>query len=245
MKHSFLDQYCNKDAFLQRVNPLVKLISFIVFILFVVFTPPGSFASFSLYGVGLLFLSLLAKLPLGFIFKRLLMIVPFVLLIAIFIPFCQQGAFSLTITARGLFVFWNVMTKSLLSALAMILLTSTTRFSELLKALERLRCPRLIVMVLSFMYRYLFVFTDEIMKMQQAREARALGGSFCWRTKTLANMIGVLFLRAYERAEKVYLAMCARGFTGEVKTLNSRQLRFADICFFTVFIASLIGIRFL
>jgi cobalt/nickel transport system permease protein len=94
---------------------------------------------------------------------------------------------------------------------------ATTRFSELLKAFEKLGCPKIITMIMSFMYRYIFVIEDELMKMKQAKESRSVGGSGFFHAKALANMLGTLFIRSYERAEAVYLAMCARGFDGDVK----------------------------
>lgn len=98
----------------------------------------------------------------------------------------------------------------------MILLMTSTKFSDLIKALEKLKFPHLITMILSFMYRYIFVVLDELHKMKHAKEARQAGRSSKWfHTKVLANMIGVLFIRSYERAESVYLAMCSRGYDGK------------------------------
>ena len=110
----------------------------------------------------------------------------------------------------------NILIKSYLSILCLILLVTTTKFSELLRAFEKLGCPKIITMIMSFMYRYIFVIEDELMKMRQAKESRSVGGSRYFHAKALANMLGTLFIRSYERAEAVYLAMCARGFDGSV-----------------------------
>jgi cobalt/nickel transport system permease protein len=95
------------------------------------------------------------------------------------------------------------------------------------------------------MYRYIFVVQDELMKMHQAKQARTAGGSRRSHTRVLANMIGVLFMRTYERAELVYLAMCSRGFDGRVKTIGSFRLKMNDFCFLLIMIGVLTGIRIL
>jgi cobalt/nickel transport system permease protein len=125
----------------------------------------------------------------------------------------------------------------------MILLMATTRFSELLKALERLKIPALITMILSFMYRYIFVVQDELMKMKQAKDARCVRCSRAVDIKTLSHMIGVLFIRAYERAESVYLTMCSRGFDGRTRTLTEFKLNAKDWFFSLIMALLLIGIR--
>jgi len=252
MEHSFLDQYSTGNSFIHRLDPRIKLISFVACVFFVVLTPATSFLSFMLYAaLGLVFVQL-SRLPVGFLMRRLLFVVSFACIIAAGIPFLTKGTivdtFSfgplrLTVTFEGLLIFWNVIIKSLLASLMMIMLTSTTRFPDVLKALEWFRCPRLITMILSFMYRYIFVLIDELMKMQQAKQARSVRGNRWFQVKALANMIGVLFIRAYERGERVYLAMCARGFDGSVKTAHQSQMRLSDICFLTIVSIFMFGIR--
>ena len=95
--------------------------------------------------------------------------------------------------------------------------------------------PRVMIMILSFMYRYVFVLVDEVMRMRQARDSRNFGGSRLWHLRTIGNMTGTLFIRSYERGERVYAAMLARGFDGQCRTLNHLNFRPADtyfgICF--------------
>lgn len=254
MRHAYIDQYSNIDSIIHRIDPRVKITSFITFILFVIFTRPTSFITFALYGALITILILLSKIPIMFILKRSLVIIPFVLTVSIFIPFIKKGEIAggysfgtlkLTVTYDGLMVFWNVLIKSYLSILCMILLMTSTRFSDFLKAWERLRCPKIITMILSFMYRYIFVVQDELMKMKQAKDSRSVGGSKWFHIKTLANMIGVLFIRSYERAESVYLAMCSRGFDGKIKTISDFQLTKKDLIFLSIIIVSLISIKLL
>ena len=182
----------------------------------------------------------------------ILVIIPFILMVAAFIPFFKKGeiagaysfgTFKLTVTYDGLMVFWNVLVKAYLSFLSMILLMASTHFADFLKTLERSRFPRIFTMILSFMYRYIFVIQDELMKMRLAKESRTVGGSRWLHTKTLANMLGSLFIRAYERGEKVYLAMCSRGFDGQIRTMQHFRAKRSDLYFILILAGALAGIR--
>ena len=207
MRHAYLDQYSDRGGFVSRLDPRLKTLISAIFIIFIILTKPNSFFAFSLYGVLIAVLILISKAPLLFILKRSLAVIPFVLMV---------GIFNLVSGREGFVLFMNILIKSYLSILCLILLVTTTKFSELLRAFEKLGCPKIITMIMSFMYRYIFVIEDELMKMRQAKESRSVGGSRYFHAKALANMLGTLFIRSYERAEAVYLAMCARGFDGSV-----------------------------
>ena len=84
---------------------------------------------------------------------------------------------------------------------------------------------------------------NSLPKALQAKEARSVGGPKWFHTKTLANMLGVLFIRAYERGEKVYLAMCSRGFDGNIKTVHNFRVEKNDFCFLIIIVSVLAGIR--
>lgn len=251
MKHFFIDKYSGLDSCIHRLDPRVKIIAMFALILSVIFTPPDAFVSLALFFILIGALVVLSRIPVGFVLQRSLVIVPFVLMVAVFIPFFKKGeiaggyslgSLELTVSYSGLMVLWNVLIKSYLSVLSMILLVASTAFSDLLKAMEKLRVPRLFLLIISFMYRYIFLFEDELMKMRQAKESRSVGGSKPFHAKTLANLLGVLFIRAYERGEQVYLAMCSRGFSGEIRTLDDFRLRKSDLYFLLIIIAALTGI---
>lgn len=252
MKHSYIDEYSSLESPLHKLDQRVKIIIFFGFILFIVFTKPTAYLAFFLYGCVLLALIGLSRVPWRFVFTRSLVIVPFVLMVAIFIPFLKKGEVAggysfgtirLTVTYDGLMVFWNVLAKAYLCILCMILAMATGRFAHFLRALEKLRLPKIFIIILSFMYRYIFVIIDELMQMQQAKKARSIGGSQWFHAKVLANMLGILFVRTYEKGESVYLAMCARGFQGEVKTIDHFKICRFDIVFLCIIYAVLIGIK--
>ena len=134
----------------------------------------------------------------------------------------------------------GVFVKSFLCVLTLLALTATTRFTLILKALHSMKVPAVLVLLLSFLYRYLFVLCDQTTRMRRSRDARSPGRP---RTgfHTATSMIGSLFLRTYTRAERVYQAMLARGYSGDVHTMTNwrpgrRDIVFAavSICYFTV-----------
>ncbi len=248
MKHSFLDHYSDLASFVHRLDPRTKLITTFAFILVVVLTPPLRWQAFALYFALIAGLLLLSKVPPLYVLKRSLVILPFVLMIVIFNMFLKPGEilvsfniwhWQVSITDEGLLFSWNVLIKAWLSVLSLTLLSSTTKFSELLKGLEQLRMPRVMVMILSFMYRYIFVMVDEVIRMKQARDSRNFGGKRMWQLKTIGNMVGTLFLRSYERGERIYGTMVARGFDGETRTLSNLRLERADLYFGIVFLVCL------
>ncbi|MFC2031911.1 cobalt ECF transporter T component CbiQ [Chloroflexota bacterium] len=240
MKHSFLDQYSDRDSFIHRLDPRTKFITTLLLVLAVALTPPNQWLAFASYLVIMVILLLSSKVPILFVLKRSLVIMPFVVLITIFIPFFKEGEvagsynvwlWQVTVTYSGLQVLTNIVVKSCLSILGLIWLSSTTKLTNLLHGLEQLRMPRVIIMILSFMYRYLFILVDETMRMKQARDSRNFGGARLWQIRTIGNMVGTLFIRSYERGERVYQAMVARGFDGQTRTLNHLNFRLADTGF--------------
>ena len=252
MKHSFLDKYSYLNSIIHRLDPRTKIISFFVYILFVILTLPTHIFQFIAYLIVIFTIILLSRIPFAYVLKRSCVIVPFVLLIAVFIPFFKKGqiaggysfgTFRLTVSYDGLWILWNVLIKSWLAVLAMIVLSSTTKFPVFLKGLQKLYIPKILIMLLSFMYRYIFILIDESIRMERARNSRYFGGKYLRQIKTIANLIGVLFIRTYERGERIYQNMVARGFDGEIKVLNRLELSKWDILFSFFFIGSLIMIK--
>src|SRR5258706_10730619 len=142
---------------------------------------------------------------------------------------------NLTITDMGLLRFMTILVRSWLSVQMAILLVSVARFPDIVHALEHLRVPAILTTIIAFLYRYLFVLVDEVFRLLRAREARSAaaagarsGGSVMWRAGVAGNMAGQLFLRSYERSDRVYNAMLARGYAGHLMTINPHELRRVD-----------------
>jgi len=222
MKHSFIDQYSDSNSVIHRLDPRTKFLATLAFILAVTLTPPHHGQAFWVYFALVSVLILLSRVPVLHILKRSLVIMPFVLLVAIFVPFLKEN---------GLQLFLTVVVKAWLSILSLVLLMATTKIPSLLEGLEWLRLPRVMVMILSFMYRYIFVLVDEVMRMRQARDSRNFGGSRWWQLKTIGSMVGTLFIRSYERGERVYVAMLSRGFEGHSRTRENLGFKLADAYF--------------
>jgi cobalt/nickel transport system permease protein len=248
VKHSFIDEYSHLNSFIHRLDPRTKLVTSLAFIVAVVLTP-GNWPIFTIYFCIIAVMLVLSKLPPLYVLKRSLVIFPFVLLIAVFIPFFKEGQvagsyniwlWQISVTYNGLLILANVVVKSWLCILALILLSSTTKLDDLLKGLRHLGIPQVMILILSFMYRYIFVLVDEVMRIQQARDSRNFGGSRLHHLKTIGNMVGTLFIRSYERGERIYAAMLARGFDGQVRTLHELSFRQADAYFGAIFCLMLI-----
>jgi cobalt/nickel transport system permease protein len=244
VKHSFIDEYSHLNSFIHRLDPRTKLLASLAFIVAVLLTPASNWPIFTIYFCIIAVMLVLSKLPPLYVLKRSLVIFPFVLLIAVFIPFFKEGQvagsyniwlWQISITYNGLLILANVVVKSWLCILALILLSSTTKLDDLLKGLRYLGIPQVMILILSFMYRYIFVLVDEVMRLQQARDSRNFGGSRLHHLKTIGNMVGTLFIRSYERGERIYAAMLARGFDGQVRTLHKLSFRQADAYFSAAF----------
>lgn len=234
MRHSYIDQYSNSNSFIARLDPRIKITAFITLVIFAVITPNSSYREFCLQGLLAFSLALISKAPFGFLLKKSLVVIPFVAVVS---------ALNLIMGRQTIAAFAATLAKSYLSAVYIIILVATTRFQDLMKGFESLKCPRLITTILSFMYRYVFVIEDELMTMKMAKESRSFGGSALFHAKAHSNILGSLFVRSYERAEEVYLAMRARGFNGSVKTLNEFRLKISDGTFLLIVAVLLALIR--
>lgn len=233
------DRYEVGESLIHHLDPRVKVVITVLFILSNVILPDGAWLAFLLAWGLVLLTNWLACLRADYAFRRSFIALPFALaaITSIFTipghPFIafRLGAWQLVATDAGLLRFISIVIRSWLSVQMAILLTATTQFPDLMHALRHLHSPHLLVAIISFMYRYLFVLTDEAMRLLRAREARSArlpgrkgGGTLLWRAKTAGHMVGQLFLRSYERSDRVYNAMLARGYKGYFLTLNPHEM---------------------
>ncbi|MFD7920770.1 cobalt ECF transporter T component CbiQ [Streptomyces sp. NPDC059740] len=194
-----------------------KIAAAFCFVLVVVSTPRAAFWAFALYAVLLAAVTAAARVPAAFLLRRLLIEVPFVAF-AVLMPFVSQGpqvhALGMDLSVSGLWGAWNVLAKGTLGVATSVLLATTTELRALLLGLQRLRMPPLLVQIASFMIRYGDVITDEMRRMRIARLSRGFEARGVQHWGVLAKSAGALFIRSYERGERVHLAMVSRGFTG-------------------------------
>jgi cobalt/nickel transport system permease protein len=188
-------------------------------VLVVVSTPRETFGAYAGYTALLLIAARAGRVPFGFIIKRLVIEVPF-LLFAFFLPVIGEGeridVLGLPLAVEGLWAAWNIVAKATLGLCATLIVAATTPVAEILHGLEHLRMPRIITAIAGFMIRYTDVITGEMQRMRIAREARGYDPRFLWQARALTATAGTLFIRSYERGERVYLAMLSRGFMGSL-----------------------------
>jgi cobalt/nickel transport system permease protein len=175
-------------------------------------------------------------------------VLPLVLVVALFLPFVRSGgeAFELgplTVHEEGLRTLAAVAIKATLGTVSAVLLGATTSFPSVLRGLEALRVPRLLVLIAAFMYRYLFVIVEEVGRMRAALAARAYRPRTALEAAALGRMATAMFLRTYARGERVYRAMLARGYVGHVPQLVPLALRRADVAFVTLVLVALVPLR--
>ncbi len=231
MNSPSIDRFSHLDSPINRLDPRVKTLCILAFVLAVVLTPPDRYAAFFLYVVLIFSVIFLSEMPLSFVLKRSLIIVPFALMIGLFNLFFRP--FS---------VFFNILAKSWLSVLALIVLSGTTDFPTLLKALESLGVPKLLTTILSFMYRYIFTLIDQVAKLERARVARSYGRRGLIQLRAAGNILGSLFINTFERGERIYQAMLARGYHGHAHTTRRFTLTRADAAFAAYFTTALAAI---
>lgn len=244
MRHDFIDKYSDLDSGLHRLDARIKFLGAMFLLVAILLIPMGRSMEVFLY-LGILWLLVwISRVPVGYVFRKSVLLSFLALAVAIVLPLFKPGrtlweirfVFPLRVTYEGVLVYSNVMSKAYLVILTMVLLTSTTRFSDLLAGLQSMRCPRVFILLLSFVYRYLFVLIDEAEKMMMAREARRFGIRGWKNLRSLMQMVGVLLLRAYERAELTYQAMLARGFTGDVRVLEHGKVNISQVLALLTFI---------
>ncbi|MFD4739030.1 cobalt ECF transporter T component CbiQ [Streptomyces virginiae] len=203
--------------------PHCKLAATLAFVVVVVSTPREAVWAFGLYAVLIAAVAAVARIPAGFLLRRLLIEVPFVAF-AVLMPFVAEGerveVLGMSLSVSGLWGAWNVLAKGTLGVAASVLLASTTELRALLLGLQRLKLPPLLVQIASFMIRYGDVISDELRRMSIARRSRGFEARGIRHWGVLAKTAGALFIRSYERGERVYLAMVSRGYAGSMPVID-------------------------
>jgi cobalt/nickel transport system permease protein len=195
----------------------VKILALLGFVLLVVATPKDWFGAYAAYLLVIAAVVAVSGVPPTYILRRLVVEVPFVVF-ALLIPFIATGPrtemLGLSVSEPGLLSAWGLLAKGTLGVLASLTLAATTEPRLLLAGLERLHLPALLVQIMGFMVRYLDVVAEEMRRMRIARESRGFDARDVRHWPVLARSAGALFIRSYERGERVHLAMLSRGYTG-------------------------------
>lgn len=259
----FLDPYRPRQSLIHQLDGRVKLVLALAFILATSLVPPGAWAVYILLIAIILSVELLSELGVGYVLKRSALALPFVLAAFPLIFTFDQGrllasipiaSWTLNIYQGGVERFLSIALKSWISVQAAIVLAASTSFPDLLVAMRAIRLPRLMVAIFGLMWRYLFVLVDEALRLMRARSARSgkteqpdlkTGGSLVWRARVTGGMAGSLFIRGIERSDRIYMAMLARGYDGEVRSFHSPHLSPANWLILVVGLAALLLLVFL
>jgi cobalt/nickel transport system permease protein len=215
--------FVHGDSLIHRLRPECKLLAQVLFVFAVVATPREAFWAFGVYVVMLVVLTQLADLTVAFVARRLVIEVPFVLF-AVFLPLVGQGeridVLGLSLSVEGLWAMWNILIKGTIGVAASVILAATTPVPDFLLGLERLHLPSVFTSITGFMIRYSEVISQEARRMKVARESRGYDARWLWQAKGFAASAGALFIRSYERGERVHLAMVSRGYAGSMPVID-------------------------
>ena len=258
--HAF-DRYHHAESLIHRLDPRVKVSLTILFILSNLLLPDGAWIGFGLSWGLVLLASAAANLSIAYPVKRSIIALPFALAAAsvlfslpgIALAQINLGPLHLVLTDAGLLRFTSILVRSWISVQMAVLLVATTQFPDLLHALRHLHVPAVLVAIISILYRDLFVLADEALRLLRAREARSAvplgqvkaGGTRAGRARVAGVMAGQLFLRSYERSDRIYNAMLARGYTGSLLTLNPHVMRDRDWTVLVVALLLLLSIQWI
>lgn len=261
----FLDPYQPGDSLLHSLDARVKLPLVVTFILTIALLPWGAWPAYLIAASFILSAVILSGLGFKYVLSRAALAIPFVMA-ALPVIFTTPGqpvitilpdSWRLNITSPGLELFVSIAFKSWIAVQSAILLAATTPFPDLLIAMRALQMPRLLVAIFALMWRYLFVLGDEALRLIRARAARSghaersglqAGGSLAWRGRIAGGMAGSLFIRSLERSDRIYNAMLARGYDGEVRSLPLPSLKSTDLVILVtgcLVMIGLLGLAFL
>jgi cobalt/nickel transport system permease protein len=217
----------------------------------VVSTPVTHLVAFTAYAGLLSWIVALSRVPLRRILKGILTILPFSVLTAIWLPLLHGGpqihpfGSRLALSVSGLWLLAGVLMKSGLGVVALVILSATTPYDLLLAGLRGLGLPVLLVDLLGLTWRYIFVLVDEALRLRRAAAARGYRPHWLVQIGIIGRLVGGLFVRSYERAERIYQAMLLRGYDGRLPAAHRLRFGVADAIALLAFLPTLAAIRFL
>jgi cobalt/nickel transport system permease protein len=218
---------------LHRLDPRAKLLVLFTVTVVAVSAPLEAWPVYAGCALVLASVAVAARVGPGTIWRRARVVLPLVLLVAVFVPFVRTGGATyslgpLSVSGAGLAVLATVAAKATIGTVSAVLLGATTSFPDVLRALESLHVPRLFVQIAAFMFRYLVVIADEVQRLRAALAARGYRPRHALRAGAIGRAAGALFVRSYARGERVYLAMLARGYGGTMPRYTALAFGRAD-----------------
>lgn len=223
--------YVHEHSPIHRLAPEAKLVAAFAFVAAAAITPREAVWAFCLDAALLAAIIRIARLRAGFVLVRLVAILPFIAF-ALFIPFIASGEqvelWGISLSREGLWATWNIAAKATIGATTSIVLTATTELADILRGMAVLRVPSLLTSIAGFMIRYLELIAEELGRMRVAMTARGYDARWLWQVRPIAAAAGAMFIRSYERGERVYDAMLSRGYTGTMPDLTGGRAPRSD-----------------
>ncbi len=238
-----MDELGRLDTPLHRLDARAKAVTTLLFIVFVMSFPRYEVSALMPFFVYPLALMSLGRIPSGYLLRKILIAAPFAVVIGMFNPFLDRepvAAIGGRVVTGGWFSFASILVRFVLTVSAALVLVACTGMNRLCAGLERMGLPRVFVVQLLFLYRYLFVVAAEGSRMRRGMQIRA-AGSAAVPLRVYGSAVGHLLLRSMARADRVYRAMMSRGFAGEIRVLDPTPAGRADAAFvlgWTVFFAA-------
>ena len=242
-----LDDLAQADSFIHRLHPAVKIITTLIFLITV-----SSYAKYEVAGLLPMLLYPVAmislgRLPLDYFAERLVFLFPFVILMAIAnpffgtVPFWQIGGIAIS---GGWVSFVSILFRFALAVTAVLALVATTGIHDIGTVLMRAGLPKILVLQLFLLYRYLSLLLEEGYRIEQAYVLRSNGNGRGIAPRAWGSLAGGLLLRTFTRAQKVYESMLCRGFTGELRYLRMVRLSAGSLVYLAGWVIFFIGVRF-
>jgi cobalt/nickel transport system permease protein len=218
--------FVHGHSIVHRLAAEVKVVAVFAFVVTVALTPRERVSAFAVYAAAMIGVIAVTRLPVRVVLSRLAVVLPFVTF-ALLVPFIGGGeqteVFGVGLSVDGLWATWNILAKALLGASASIVLSATTPVPDLLRGLTRMRVPKVMVAIVAFMVRYLDLLVEQLGRMRTSMTARCHDPRWLWQVKPIASSAGALFVRSYERGERIHQAMLARGYSGTMPALDDRR----------------------
>jgi cobalt/nickel transport system permease protein len=252
MHHHFIDRFSLGDSPVHRLDARAKLVAVVGYMTVLISFDRYAVARLAPMSVLPLAMLWFGRVPVWFALRRVVVLSPFVLMLALAGPFYDRQMHAVTLgpwhytVGGGWLTAADIAVKFAMGVAALTALMCTTPFALLLESAERLGMPRMMVQQLGFLYRYLFVLLDEAMRLRRARDFR--GAALAPLGRRLAasgGVIGALFVRTLDRSQRIHLAMTARGYRGQVHSLQRLKFTAGDAAFLAIVVAYLVACRWI
>ncbi len=242
----YMDTLSQGKSILHKLDPRILLITTILFIVTVISFEKYTISALIPFFIYPTMLIIIGEMPLAYFIKKIIIVSPFILFFAILNPFFDHAVVMQIGEIRlsgGIISSISLVLRFILTISCGLLLIALIGIHGICRGLEKLYFPRVFITQILLLYRYLFILTEEVSKIILAKSLRQFN-SKPLEFKTYTSILGHLFLRSLDRAERIYLSMCSRGFSGHIQLSKKHQIQISDIAFLIIWTFIFIVFRF-